>query len=177
MVKDIPNKNSRGFTLIELLVVIAIIGVLSSVVLASLDQARKESRDARRLMDFKQLKIAFELYYTDNLKYPTCPDLFIDNQVNCLAIALTPKYIPSLPTDPKNGGDGNAVWGDYQYYEAGKRYALRAVLEGAGTQRTGSYPSGTTCPSSSYPTCSWYGDCVYVSGTGCSVLVLQQGVK
>ena len=56
----------RGFTLIELLVVIAIIGILSSVVLASLNSARQKGRDAKRISDVKQLQLALELYYDAN---------------------------------------------------------------------------------------------------------------
>jgi len=59
----------KGFTLIELLVVIAIIGLLSSVVLASLNTARMKSRDARRLSDLSQISKALELYYDDNSTY------------------------------------------------------------------------------------------------------------
>ena len=53
----------EGFTLIELLVVIAIIGILSSVVLASLNSARAKARDARRKSDLNQIRIALSMYY------------------------------------------------------------------------------------------------------------------
>ena len=49
------KKLQKGFTLIELLVVIAIIGILSSVILASLNSARKKGRDSRRLQDLRQI--------------------------------------------------------------------------------------------------------------------------
>lgn len=65
------NKSKiKGFTLIELLVVIAIIGLLSSVVLASLNTARMKSRDAKRLSDMHQMQIALELYYNSFGRYP-----------------------------------------------------------------------------------------------------------
>lgn len=64
------NFKQKGFTLIELLVVIAIIGILSAVVLVSLNSARQKSRDARRVSDVRQIMTAMELYYNDNGGYP-----------------------------------------------------------------------------------------------------------
>lgn len=63
------NKN-EGFTLIELLVVIAIIGLLSSVVMVSLDQARKRARDTKRVAEIEQLIQAVEMYHISNAAYP-----------------------------------------------------------------------------------------------------------
>src|SRR5262245_18472105 len=67
---SIQSLRARGFTLIELLVVIAIIGVLASIVLASLDSTRKKGRDAKRLSDIKQLQLALELYYDNYNEFP-----------------------------------------------------------------------------------------------------------
>ncbi|MFA5838896.1 MAG: prepilin-type N-terminal cleavage/methylation domain-containing protein [Candidatus Paceibacterota bacterium] len=108
-------KKNKGFTLIELLVVIAIIGILSSVVLASLNSARQKSRDARRIADIKQVQLALELYFDSNANYPTALS------------ALAPSFIPVIPVDPQS----NAV---YSYVALGSgttcsSYHLGATLE------------------------------------------------
>src|SRR3989338_2899468 len=54
---------SRGFTLIELLVVIAIIGILSAVVLASLNTARSKGNDAAIQSDLSTIRTQAEIYY------------------------------------------------------------------------------------------------------------------
>jgi prepilin-type N-terminal cleavage/methylation domain-containing protein len=64
------HMQKKGFTLIELLVVISIIGLLSSVVLASLNTARAKARDAQRMTDLKQIQIAIEAYHSQNGVYP-----------------------------------------------------------------------------------------------------------
>lgn len=57
---------NKGFTLIELLVVIAIIGILSSVVLASLNTARNKGSNAAIKSQMSSLRQEAELYYDNN---------------------------------------------------------------------------------------------------------------
>ncbi|MFA6430543.1 MAG: prepilin-type N-terminal cleavage/methylation domain-containing protein [Candidatus Paceibacterota bacterium] len=100
------TKRQKGFTLIELLVVISIIGLLSTVVLASLTSARKKAEAAKFVAEMKQLKTAFELYRNDNGGYPgglnfdscyplsgSCQDakIFLINEL------VNKKYIQSVP--------------------------------------------------------------------------------
>lgn len=67
----------RGFTLIELLVVVAIIGLLSAVVLGSLQDARNKANDKALLSSAIQLRNALELYRADhNGLYPGEPGIF-----------------------------------------------------------------------------------------------------
>lgn len=61
----------KGFTLIELLVVIAIIGLLSSVVLSSLNSARAKGADAAIRANLANTRAQAELYYDTYNSYGT----------------------------------------------------------------------------------------------------------
>ncbi len=94
---------SRGFTLIELLVVIAIIGILSSVVLASLAITRSKSRDTRRIQDARQVITALELHLDRYGYYPGTPDSWYGSNTGDQWIPdLVDEFIPVLPQDPVN---------------------------------------------------------------------------
>lgn len=104
-------KKSRGFTLIELLVVISIIGILASIVVVGVNDARKKGRDARRVGDIRQIKSAMELYYNANKKYPVSAITVCDGGGHPidstsspeLVNQLVPTYLPALSADPLNG--------------------------------------------------------------------------
>lgn len=151
--KILKNKNivSRGFTLIELLIVIAIIGLLSSVVLASLNSARKKARDARRISDMKQMMLALEMYYDKFTQYPDsdnagCGGWDTPENGTFISPLVDMGFLPVNLKDPVS--DSNC--GNYEYYryppnwngtcpvERGSFYVLRVIdMETSGNP----YPS------------------------------------
>lgn len=126
----LQKHRTKGFTLIELLVVIAIIGILSSVVLASLNSARTKARDARRVADLKQIQLALELYYDANSKYPTVLTQLVGSSGGA--------SLSVLPVDPR--GDATNVNNGYKYAinsdTSPTAYHLGAVLEQTPAQTT-----------------------------------------
>lgn len=124
-------KDKKGFTLIEMLVVIGIIGLLASVVLVGLTNARKAGRDARRVADLRTIQNALELYFNRCNFYPggaSCSSAGSSSGFTGMAAALTGSSlgIASVPNDPLGGRS-------YAYFllGGGQEYVLGAVLEDA----------------------------------------------
>ncbi|MCC7290623.1 MAG: prepilin-type N-terminal cleavage/methylation domain-containing protein [Phycisphaerales bacterium] len=79
-----PTDRVRGFTLIELLVVIAIIGLLISILLPSLQAARRTSRTLRCGTNLRQIGIGWTIYADENHGHvvPGRPAKFADPNRN-----------------------------------------------------------------------------------------------
>lgn len=99
---------TSGFTLIELLTVVAIIGLLASVVLFSLNEARVKSRDAARISQANEVLKALELFHSDGGFYPDDSDT---NPVPLGNISPIGVYMQNTPVDAIYGGGANG----YQY--------------------------------------------------------------
>jgi prepilin-type N-terminal cleavage/methylation domain-containing protein len=66
----ICNRSKAGFTLIEMMVVIAIISLLASIILVGVDQARVTARNAQRMQQVSDYKVALELVYDAKGYFP-----------------------------------------------------------------------------------------------------------
>ncbi|OGI91476.1 hypothetical protein A2933_01915 [Candidatus Nomurabacteria bacterium RIFCSPLOWO2_01_FULL_46_18] len=181
MRKDVKKRQQlkRGFTLIELLVVVAIIGMLSSIVLASLNGARAKARDAKKISEFRQLTISLALYFDKYGKYPndganvgTNPwtDNF-DSMASQLKAEGFLSSIPISPIAPGSSGGASGSYLGYNYYNYGPTIPdigglLVTNLETVPLSTTGLSPScrpfsvpnwcSTTSPTQFYCICNPY---------------------
>ena len=153
---------SAGFTLIELLVVIAIIGILSAVVLASLNTARDKGSDAAIMSDMDSIRTQAQLYYGENsdsygvrgIAEPSCA--VADNPGNLFADPIIAKQVAAA--DLANGSalnnltcnvsaDGSAYAAAFQLVAVpGTYYCIDSTGIATATTTTALLAAGvTTC--------------------------------
>ena len=119
-----------GFTLIELLVVIAIIGLLSSVVVASVNSARTRAKNTNQIRQARQYVNALYLYSIDQNDFPyradetclgegypggVCGDFFPYPENAALNAALSPYINLPAPEEGYGCSGGSCYLRGYLY--------------------------------------------------------------
>jgi prepilin-type N-terminal cleavage/methylation domain-containing protein len=90
--KQLRGSTDKGFTLIELLVVILILGILSTIAVVAVNNARTTAIQKACKASAANIVDAVDQYYVDNNALPTL------TPTATLITALAPTYIHTLPT-------------------------------------------------------------------------------
>ncbi|MBI3305791.1 type II secretion system protein [Candidatus Nomurabacteria bacterium] len=90
----VNKSQNKAFTLIELLVVVAIIGLLSSIVMTSLNSARTKAIVAANKKEAQQLAVLFAQQYSDTGSYSNLTyNAWIPENRTCDSIQVTGNYV------------------------------------------------------------------------------------
>ncbi len=122
----------KGFTLIELLVVIAIIGILSSVVLASLNSARAKGGDTAIKSQLAAIRPQAEILYDTYGSYGAAfTGAACSTATTYTLFASTSNQVSSVIS--LAGGSGN-TWCVSSAPGSGQTWAISAILKSANTE-------------------------------------------
>jgi prepilin-type N-terminal cleavage/methylation domain-containing protein len=147
------NVRRKGFTLIELLVVIAIIGILSSIVLASLSSARTKGSATGVKANLITLRNQAALYFNNNNGSYGATAVSACGQGMFSATTGDPKIAEALAAAVSNGAGGSSC------HSVSTAWAVSIPLKGtgagnwcidsSGNSRVVGSPAATTiCPAS-----------------------------
>ncbi len=134
-------KQKPAFTLIELLVVIAIIGLLSTLSVVALSNARARARDATRLSDIKQIQNALNLYWQAAGVYPD--NITTGQPISYNDGSQVSIFMDAVPAPPQPTDDGSCpVYTDYVYSTSSSAGTMLYTLTYCLGNSTSDLPSG-----------------------------------
>lgn len=131
------KKSGTLFILLIAIGAVVLIGLISTLAIVSLNNARTKARDAKRISDIKQIQTVLELHYADRVNYP--------NSLNELK-----EYLGNIPSNPKPN-DGNCGPNfEYKYIPAINKlsyeleYCLGGNIGGINAGLNIAWPGGIT---------------------------------
>lgn len=169
----------KGFTLLELMIVVAIIGLLSLIVLASVNQARAKARDAHRIKSVLEIQRAIELYYSTNGSYPAintarsgstlATDVCTTGERGdanwcALMTALSPYYPGGFKDSSGDSQTTYRLYYDSDTSDGNSTYGLMAMLESPSSASLADGDGGVYCSNDPAVTCGRKGFLGYELG-------------